>query len=150
MGRSLWMVLVSILFVAACGGSSQGAGTGPKEEGNGGRGPGSSGDTPAPARPDPTTKLGVVAIDLQKVFFATANARNPKSNPNERMKRAQRVFELAAAKDVPFFITYEDAKSGDHALPPSLASVLPKAAHEIIKTTFAATGQPTFVPAIDA
>ena len=95
-------------------------------------------------------KLAVVIIDTQQVFFTTATARNPKANVPARMANEKRVFELAAASKVPTFVSYEASKSGDHALPPSLAAVLPPQAQEFIKTTFAATGQPQFLGAIKA
>jgi nicotinamidase-related amidase len=104
-------------------------------------------------RPPPTTsqgKLGVVVIDAQQVFFTTASARNPKSNVAARMANTKRVLELATAGRVPTFVTYEASKTGDHALPPELAGVLPPQAQELIKTTFAATGQPQFLSAIRA
>jgi nicotinamidase-related amidase len=112
-------------------------------------------DPSSPSKdPDATMReggpLGVVAIDLQQVFFDTAAARNPTADIAKRMARSAHVFELAAAHQVPVFLTFEATKSGDHALPPSLSAVVPKPTTELIKTTFAATGQPQFLPAIKA
>lgn len=92
--------------------------------------------------------LGVVAIDVQQVFFDTAARRNPTSNVAERVTGSARVFELAKAKHIPVFVTYELSKSSDHALPASVAAALPAHSREFIKTTFAATGQRNFLPAI--
>jgi nicotinamidase-related amidase len=105
-----------------------------------------------PGEPDPLDdgKLGVVAIDLQQVFFDTASARNPKADIAKRMARSAHVFELATAHAIPVFMTFEATKTGDHALPPSLTAVLPKQTLQLVKTTFAATGQPQFLPAIKA
>lgn len=126
-----------------------------------------------PAAPDPTTggdgapagtdpsatatpgsrvagPLGVVAIDLQQVFFDTASARNPTSGIAQRMARSAHVFELAGANHVPVFMTFEATMTGDHALPPSLTAALPPQSLQLIKTTFAATSQPQFLPAIKA
>lgn len=93
--------------------------------------------------------VGVVAIDVQQVFFDTATARNPKADVPSRMKRTAHVFELAKTNHVPVFITYEATKTGDHALPAMLATALPPQSMEFIKTTFAATGQPQFAAAIE-
>lgn len=103
---------------------------------------------------DPTPReagpLGVVAIDLQQVFFTTAGARNPKADVNARMARSAHLFGVAAAHQVPFVMTFEASKTGDHALPPMLTAALPSQALQLVKTTFAATGQPQFLPAIKA
>ncbi|MDF2693232.1 MAG: hypothetical protein K0S65_1615 [Labilithrix sp.] len=96
-----------------------------------------------------TGPLGVVVIDVQRVFFDRASARNPQSNIAARMTRSQRVFELAGQKQVPLFITFEASKTGDHALPPSLAGALPAHAKQFVKTTFGAMGQPQFANAIN-
>lgn len=100
-------------------------------------------DASADDAPVATSKgpFGVVAIDVQKVFFTTATSHNPGANVGERMNRTERLFKLAGEHDVPIFVTYEDSKSGDHGLPPSLAAALPSNAKEFIKTTFGAMGR---------
>jgi nicotinamidase-related amidase len=106
-----------------------------------------------PARDPASPELGPVAllaIDLQQVFFDTAGKRNPKADVNARMARSAHLFELAAASHVPMFMTFEASKTGDHALPPSLTAALPAQALQLVKTTFAATGQPQLLPAINA
>jgi nicotinamidase-related amidase len=104
-------------------------------------------ETGAPREAGP---LGVVAIDMQQVFFTTAGARNPKADVNARMAKSAQLFELAAAHHVPVFMTFEASKTGDHALPAMLTKALPAQSLQLIKTTFAATGQPQFLPAIKA
>jgi nicotinamidase-related amidase len=106
--------------------------------------------TPNPPAATSTGKLGVVVIDTQQVFFTTATARNPTANIPTRMTNIQHVFELAAASHVPTFITFEATKTGDHALPAALAGALPPSAQDFIKTTFAATGQPQFLSAVQS
>lgn len=106
-----------------------------------------SGSTPEPS--DDGT-VGVVAIDVQKVFFTTATAENPAANVGERMQRAERIFKLAGQHNVPLFVTYEASNTGDHSLPPSLAAALPPHAKEFIKTTFGAMGQPQFAAALQS
>ena len=96
----------------------------------------------------PTTgPFGIVTIDVQNVFFTRATKRNAK-NVEGRMANIEKVWKLAAARNIPVFITFEDSKSGDHALPPTLTAARPPSAQDFIKTTFAATGQPQFVPAL--
>jgi nicotinamidase-related amidase len=121
-------------------------------DGNDDADPGTEGDATNPKPGEPRGgdgPLGVVVIDVQTVFFDTATARNPK-NTAGRMANTAKVFQLAATKQLPVFITYEDSKTGDHALPSSLAAAVPANAQHLIKTTFAATGQPQFMPAIMA
>lgn len=116
---------------------------------------GSSADAPASSSPSGDSRpreegpLGVVAIDLQQVFFDTAGKRNPKTDVSARMARSAHLFELAGSRHVPLFVTFEARKTGDHALPPSLTTALPAQALELVKTTFAATGQPQLLPAIE-
>ena len=88
-----------------------------------------------------------MTIDVQNVFFTRATKRNAK-NVEGRMANIEKVWKLAAARNIPVFITFEDSKSGDHALPPTLTAARPPSAQDFIKTTFAATGQPQFVPAL--
>jgi hypothetical protein len=104
--------------------------------------------TTPPAREE--GPLAVVAIDLQQVFFTTASSRNPTSGIAQRMARSAHVFEVAGSHQIPVFMTFEETKTGDHALPPSLTATLPAQSLQLIKTTFAATSQPQFLPAIKA
>jgi nicotinamidase-related amidase len=113
--------------------------------------------TPAsgdPAATQPASRvggpLGVVAIDLQQVFFDTAASRNPTSGIPKRMTNSAHLFEVAGSHKIPVFMTFEASKTGDHALPPTLTTALPAQSLQIIKTTFAATSQPQFLPAIKA
>ncbi|HEY8074084.1 MAG TPA: isochorismatase family protein [Labilithrix sp.] len=94
--------------------------------------------------------LAVVAIDAQATFFDTAHARNPKLDVAAVQATTARVFALAAAHAIPLFVTFEASTTGDHALPPALASALPPSARTFVKTTFDATGQPDFLAAIRA
>jgi hypothetical protein len=108
-------------------------------------------DDGAPATGDPAASspasrvegpLAVVAINLQLVFFDTAASRNPTSGIPKRMTNSAHVFEVAGSHKIPVFMTYEATKTGDHALPPTLAAALPAQSFQIVKTTFAATSQP--------
>lgn len=107
-----------------------------------------------PAAAQPASRaggpLGVVAIDLQQVFFDTAASRNPTSGIPKRMTNSAHVFEVAGSHKIPVFMSFEATKTGDHALPPTLTAALPAQSLQIIKTTFAATSQPQFLPAIKA
>jgi nicotinamidase-related amidase len=91
---------------------------------------------------------GIVVIDVQRSFISTASRRNPSSDVPRRVANNKYLFDLASAKQVPFFITYEASKTGEASLPDVLASDVPAGAKEFIKTTFAATGQPYFADAI--
>jgi nicotinamidase-related amidase len=106
------------------------------------------GDSPndPPAGPGGTVTgpVGLVAIDVQRVFFDTATRRNPSADVPGRMAKVDKLFRLAGTKNVPIVVTFEDSKTGDHALPPSLATALPTNALQLIKTTFGAMGQPQF------
>lgn len=88
--------------------------------------------------------LGVVVIDVQETFVDGA------SNPDmpQVLARTGALFSQAAAHAVPFFITFEASQSGDHALHAPLVPVLPVDAQDFIKTTFAATGLPSFASAV--
>lgn len=97
-----------------------------------------------------TGPLAVVTIDTQQVFFDTAGSRNKKVDFSQVTARTAHIFGLAKTHRIPFFITFEASKTGEHALPQSLLAALPSQAVQIVKTTFAATGQPQFLPAIKA
>jgi nicotinamidase-related amidase len=118
--------------------------------GDGERDPSSPESDPSATPSAESGPIAVVAIDLQKTFFDTAAARNPKSDIAARMARNAHVFDLAAKHHVPTFMTFEASNTGDHALPPSLTAALPSQTLQLIKTTFAATGQPQFLPALKA
>jgi len=123
---------------AGSGGASVGGGSGAAAGTAGGAGAG--GDT----EPAAERSVGMVVIDVQQTFVEGA-ANGDLSGVLARTKAA---FELASAHGVPFFITYEASKQGDHALEPALQPVLPAQAKELIKTTFAATGLPAFADAL--
>lgn len=88
--------------------------------------------------------VGIVIIDVQETFVRGA------SNPDlpAVIERTKAAFQLADTHDVPFFVTFEDSKQGDHALHAPLVPFLPSQAQELIKTTFGATGLPAFASAI--
>ncbi len=97
-----------------------------------------------------STPTGIIIIDAQATFVTTATQRNPASGIPARVAVDKAMFDLARSTSAPFFITYEAAKTGDHALTPALVGQLPPNAKEYIKTTFDATGQPDFDAAIRA
>jgi nicotinamidase-related amidase len=103
-----------------------------------------------PQKTEVSGPLALVAIDVQKVFFDTAKSRNPKLDPSALQAKTARLFQVANEHHVPIFVTFEATKSGDHALPPALASAVPASATQIVKTTFDATGQPQFLSAVKA
>ncbi|HSO38712.1 MAG TPA: isochorismatase family protein, partial [Labilithrix sp.] len=147
--------LLAIVCAAACSAApaalaEKKAKAGDPSSAGGEESPTGDGDPADPARPPRTStgKLGVVVIDTQQVFFTTAAARNPASDIPARIERTRKVLELAAASHVPTFVTFEQSKTGDHALPAALASALPPDAQQLIKTTFAATSEPTFASAV--
>ena len=109
-----------------------------------------AGDPTDPERLPPTSigKLGVVVIDTQQVFFTTATSRNAGADIPARIERTRQILALAATRHVPTFVTFEQSKTGDHALPAVLASALAADAQQLVKTTFAATGLPAFASAI--
>jgi nicotinamidase-related amidase len=155
MGRSLLLSILTVLLsvlAAACSDLDPGGASGASSPAARGSGTSSSPPPPsssaAPGEVD-TSPVAVVAIDVQSVFFTTAQARNP-AGVADRMARIAHVFELAGAHQAPVFITFEASETGDHALPPALATALPKTAQHFVKTTFAATGQARFLPAIAA
>jgi len=94
--------------------------------------------------------VALVAIDTQRVFFERATTRNPAADVPGRVTKTERLFKLAGQKNIPIFVTFEDSKTGSHALPPVLAAALPTTATQIIKTTFGAMGQPQFKSALAA
>lgn len=97
-----------------------------------------------------TGALALVVIDVQNTFVSTASRRNPGAKIADVVARTGRLLTIATQKKIPTFVTYEASKTGDHALAPSLVPLLPPQQEEFIKTTFAATGQPQFLPAIKA
>lgn len=88
--------------------------------------------------------VGVVVIDVQKTFVSGSVT----PDIDGVMARTKGVFEKASEQGVPFFLTYEASKQGDHALDAALQPAMPPQAQEFIKTTFAATGLPAFAKAI--
>jgi len=123
-------------------GSTSG-GTG-HQGGGGPSGSGSGGGTGA--GPATGGSMGIVVIDVQEAFVNIAVT----PDMNGIIDRTKAAFQLAADHDVPFFLTYEDSKQGDHSLHAPLQAVLPADANEFIKTTFDATGLPSFHEAVQA
>jgi isochorismate hydrolase len=153
--------LLSTLLVSATGLAAAGCTAAPVADPGGSFGrpadpnsqpPNPAADPPADPSATPASRgaLAVVAIDLQQVFFDTASARNPTSGIAQRMALSAHVFELAGDHHVPVFMTFEATMTGDHALPPSLTAALPPSSLKLVKTTFAATSHPQFLPAIKA
>jgi nicotinamidase-related amidase len=151
------LVSIFALGVLAAGTAACTPGSAGEDDGSGAGGeadPGSSGDAGATGGPGSSSSsssggaveaaLGVVVIDVQETFVAGA------SNPDmpQVLERTSALFSLAEEHDVPFFITFEASQSGDHALHAPLVSVLPAGARDFIKTTFAATGLPSFASAV--
>jgi nicotinamidase-related amidase len=112
-------------------GGGAGAGAGIAGEGNGGS---AAGDR----------AVGIVVVDVQEAFVSIA------ANPDMGgvIERAKSTFDLAANRNVPFFITFEGSQQGDHALHAPLEPHLPPQALDFVKTTFDATGLPSFSEAI--
>jgi nicotinamidase-related amidase len=88
--------------------------------------------------------LGFVVIDVQQTFVSGA------ANPDiaEILARTKGAFELAGAESVPVFLTFEASTQGDHALHSSLGGAVPPQTQQFIKTTFDATGLPSFAAAV--
>lgn len=94
--------------------------------------------------PAHATRLGFVVIDVQKSFVEKA------ANPDMRtvLAHTEELFRTADSKRIPFYITYEASKSGDHDIPTALKRALPRHQKDFIKTTFAATGLSSFAQAM--
>ena len=90
------------------------------------------------------SQIGIIVIDVQKSFVTSA----ANENMPEVLTHTKLVFQLAEKKHTPFFITYEGSKSGDHDIPNDLKILLPRHQKDFVKTTFAATGLPSFVTAV--
>ncbi|MEZ4444030.1 MAG: isochorismatase family protein [Polyangiaceae bacterium] len=148
-----WLLAPLTIAALACGGegtatpeddgagnagSGAGATSGGGGAGQGGGGAGEGAGSPADYH------LGMVVIDVQETFVDYA-ANQDMSGIIARTKTS---FELAGARDLPFFLTYEASKSGDHALHAPLQGSVPSQGAEFIKTTFAATGLPAFRDAV--
>jgi nicotinamidase-related amidase len=133
---SLSLKFVACLALAGCG---QGGGL-ESPHGAGGLGGGGMGG----AGPETEGAMGIVVIDVQEVFVDIAANADMAS----RIDRTKGAFQLAADHDIPFFITFEASQSGDHALHAPLQPLLPAHTQDFIKTTFAATGLPSFSEAL--
>ena len=91
--------------------------------------------------PQPRPIVGVVVIDVQVLFVNTA-ANNDIA---QILEGAKEVSLLARDHQAPFLITFEHSKvQSGYTLPPQLQGAVPPDAHEFVKTTFAATGLPSF------
>lgn len=88
--------------------------------------------------------MGIVVIDVQETFVDGASS----PDMGGILDRTKSAFQLAEAHDVPFFLTFEGSQQGDHALYAPLAPVVPSHAKDFVKTTFAATGLPSFAEAV--
>lgn len=136
---------------AGSGGTANGGsgGLGGSEAGSGGSMGGAAGhdDTAGSggSAGAPTPKsVGIVVIDVQRTFVTHAATPDMPGI----IDRTKAALQLAEAKNLPTFITFEDSKQGDHALDAALQPVVPDHAQDFIKTTFAATGLPSFADAV--
>lgn len=91
------------------------------------------------------TKVGVVAVDLQEHFVRDA-LRNPATPA--ALETTARVFQLAKQHGTPLFVTYERDNAPGYDMPGVLRAALPPAHQAFFKTTYAATGLPLFVSAL--
>ena len=97
-----------------------------------------------PANGEAQSRVGIVVIDVQKSFVLSA----ANDNIPTVLANIKHVFQLAEETQTPFFITYEDNQSGDHDISDDLKKALPRQHRDFIKTTYAATGLPSFAKAI--
>lgn len=152
---SLPLMVLTCLAVAGCSPatgpegdrleSQHGSGD-PGGSGSGGNG-GGAGTGTGTGGPGPVTEgaVGIVVIDVQELFVdGAANA-----DMAGIIDRTKSTFQLAEDHDVPFFVTFEDSQQGDHALHAPLQPLLPGHARDFIKTTFGATGLPSFFEAVN-
>lgn len=144
-------LMVFLLLLAAACGSEGSVGNTPQDDATTGAdaaSPDASADSSQQPHPDGGTsvpaKPGLVIIDAQQTFVQGAI----NSDINGILQRIGQVMTLSSDKSLPLFITYEDSKSGSHAMPSSLQALVPEQSKEFIKTTFAATGLPAFAQAI--
>lgn len=153
-----WLVGSLVAFTFGCGSAAgeQSPASGSGGQGSGGRsGTGGHGNAPATGGSagsggsGNTTStvpgtLGIVIIDVQETFVDIAK------NPDKPavIERTKAAMQLGTQSGVPFFITFEDSMSGDHALHAPLVPLVPPQAGNYIKTTFAATGLGTFANAV--
>ena len=91
-----------------------------------------------------TEQVGVVVIDVQKAFVSSAANKNMAAI----LDNIEEVFRLSNKNGIPFFITYEGARTGDHDIPAKLKRAFPADRQAFTKTTFNATGLPAFANAI--
>jgi len=104
-----------------------------------------SGSSSSSGGPEPVGgTVGMVVVDVQETFVSSAT----NADMAGIVERIKIDFGLAADHDVPFFVTYEASKTGDHSLHAPLQPVLPAHAQEFIKTTFDATGNDAFRDAV--
>jgi nicotinamidase-related amidase len=154
--------VVSVLAVAGCspngpqegsggGGGQAAGGDGGSAGGHGGiggasGGSGGTGETGGAGSGGSVVAgtVGMVVIDVQQTFVA--GAVDP--DLTGILDRTKSAFQLATDSQIPFFLTFEGSKAGDHALYTPLQSSLPPQTQDFIKTTFAATGLPAFAGAV--
>ncbi|MBI2893907.1 MAG: isochorismatase family protein [Deltaproteobacteria bacterium] len=99
-----------------------------------------------PEREPGDGRFGVVVVDVQEAFVAGA----VDDDLDGIIDRTGQLFALAERHGLPFFITFEAATTGDHALAAALRPLVPEHAMQFVKTTFDATGLPAFADALDA
>lgn len=128
------------------GADSGGGGTygGPGGGGSGGAGSAGSDGGASGTGPETPGAVGLVVIDVQETFVD--GAKNP--DISSILERTKNDFLLAEDKGVPFFITFEDSQDGDHALHAPLKPFLPSQSQDFTKTTYGATGLPSFADAV--
>jgi nicotinamidase-related amidase len=91
-----------------------------------------------------TNSLAMAVIDIQESFVTYA-ANLDKAAV---IDRAAGSFQLAQEHGLPFLLTFEASKAGDHALHAPLQPWVPSHGEDFIKTRFAATGLPAFHDAV--
>jgi nicotinamidase-related amidase len=152
---SLPLVLVTCLAVIGCSpastsdddrldsmnsGGDPGGTSGTSGSGGGGGGTGSTSGSGMVTE----GSVGIVVIDVQETFVDGAS----NADMAGIIDRTKSAFQLAGERDVPFFLTFEGSKEGDHSLHAPLQPVLPGHAKDFIKTTYGATGLPSFFEAL--
>ena len=110
---SSWVHVAPLLALVVACTSAPPPGADNRPDRSAGPGDPTSGSPSTDRGPGEEGPVGVVAIDLQQVFFDTAGKRNPKADVSSRMARSAHLFELAGSHHVPLFLTFEASKTGE-------------------------------------
>jgi nicotinamidase-related amidase len=153
-GLRLVILLVTFVVAGCIGAAPSGGGNrtpGPTGGGSGDGSPGGGAEPPPKDGPSPSgAKTGLVVIDIQQSFVATATRRNSGADIAGRVANSQRLLDAANAHDVPVLMTFEAKQTGDGALPVSLEPHVPAGTQRFTKTKFAAPSLPEFDAAVHA